>query len=86
MPDKIKLNEPEQQKQMIRHLFDVVLSFILNMSKTRAKHWSSHHHHLIHHRHADANFGVTTPVMLGTALLMDMILPVVVFTCQFTFI
>jgi sterol desaturase/sphingolipid hydroxylase (fatty acid hydroxylase superfamily) len=67
MPDKIKLNEPEQQKQMIRHLFNVVLSFILNMSKTSARHWSAHH--LIHHRHADANFGVTTPVwdvLLGT--------------------
>ena len=67
MPDKIKLNEPEQQKQMNRSLFDVVLRFILNMSKTRAKHWSAHH--LIHHRHIDANFGVTTPtwdVLLGT--------------------
>jgi hypothetical protein len=30
---------PKQQKQMIRRLFDVVLSFILNISKTRANYW-----------------------------------------------
>jgi sterol desaturase/sphingolipid hydroxylase (fatty acid hydroxylase superfamily) len=32
-----------------------------------AKHWSAHH--LIHHRHPDTNFGVTTPtwdILLGT--------------------
>ena len=39
MPDKLKLNELEQQTQMNRSLFDVVLSFILNMSKTRANYW-----------------------------------------------
>jgi sterol desaturase/sphingolipid hydroxylase (fatty acid hydroxylase superfamily) len=39
MPDKLKLNEPEQQKQMKKNLFDIVLSFILNMSKTRANYW-----------------------------------------------
>jgi|GEM_PF-1550916 sterol desaturase/sphingolipid hydroxylase (fatty acid hydroxylase superfamily) len=72
MPDKLKLNELEKQKQMNRNLFNVVLSFILNMSKTRAKHWSSHH--LIHHRHTDANFGVTTPVwdvLLGMRYAYD---------------
>jgi sterol desaturase/sphingolipid hydroxylase (fatty acid hydroxylase superfamily) len=30
---------PKEQKNMIRRLFDVVLSFILNMSKTRANYW-----------------------------------------------
>jgi sterol desaturase/sphingolipid hydroxylase (fatty acid hydroxylase superfamily) len=60
MPDKLKLNEPEQQKQMNKSLFDIALSFILNMSRTRAKHWSTHR--LIHHRHTDFNFGVTMPV------------------------
>jgi sterol desaturase/sphingolipid hydroxylase (fatty acid hydroxylase superfamily) len=37
-----------------------------------ARHWSSHH--LIHHRHADTNFGVTTPVwdaLLGTRYAYD---------------
>ncbi len=36
------------------------------------KHWSAHH--LIHHRHADYNFGVTTPawdVLLGTQYVYD---------------
>jgi hypothetical protein len=72
MPDKLKLNEPEQQEQMNRRLFDVVLSFILNMSKTRAKHWSAHY--LIHHRHTGVNFGVTTPawdVLLDTRYAYD---------------
>lgn len=39
-----------------------------------ARHWSSHH--LIHHRHADTNFGVTTPVwdvLLGTRYAYDRI-------------
>jgi 4-hydroxysphinganine ceramide fatty acyl 2-hydroxylase len=30
---------PKQQKQMIRRVVDVVLSFILNMSKTRPNYW-----------------------------------------------
>ncbi len=30
---------PNEQKNMIRRVFDVVLSFILNMSKTRANYW-----------------------------------------------
>jgi sterol desaturase/sphingolipid hydroxylase (fatty acid hydroxylase superfamily) len=37
-----------------------------------AKHWSAHH--LIHHRHTNANFGVTTPtwdVLLGTRYAYD---------------
>ena len=37
-----------------------------------AKHWSAHH--LIHHRHTDSNFGVTTPawdVLLGTNYIYD---------------
>ena len=36
------------------------------------KHWSAHH--LIHHRHTDTNFGVTTPtwdVLLGTQYAYD---------------
>jgi sterol desaturase/sphingolipid hydroxylase (fatty acid hydroxylase superfamily) len=37
-----------------------------------AKHWSAHH--LIHHRHTDSNFGVTTSiwdVLLGTRYVYD---------------
>src|SRR5208283_2006590 len=30
---------PKEQKHMIRRLFDVVLNFVLNMSKTRANYW-----------------------------------------------
>jgi sterol desaturase/sphingolipid hydroxylase (fatty acid hydroxylase superfamily) len=30
---------PKERKNMIRRIFDVVLSFILNMSKTRANYW-----------------------------------------------
>lgn len=39
---------------------------------SRAKHWSAHH--LIHHRHPENNFGVTTPVwdvLLGTQFAYD---------------
>jgi len=44
----------------------------IRFQKSWAKHWSAHH--LIHHRHTDANFGVTTPVwdvLLGTRYVYD---------------
>ena len=43
-----------------------------HFQRSWAKHWSAHH--LIHHRHTDSNFGVTTPVwdvLLGTRYEYD---------------
>jgi Fatty acid hydroxylase superfamily. len=44
----------------------------IRFQRSWAKHWSAHH--LIHHRHTNANFGVTTPMwdmLLGTRYAYD---------------